>query len=111
MILDNDSEEMVEVTAPVENRELVLQIAFFDIGITLKYSAHNIQGAACCIMGNIMPATGSSLSVELRTMDDHEDGAQLVSQWSLSPDDSPFEQTCMTMEQKLQSYLNTLLVI
>mmetsp|Transcript_22372 Transcript_22372/g.47020 ORF Transcript_22372/g.47020 Transcript_22372/m.47020 type:complete len:131 (+) Transcript_22372:244-636(+) len=109
VFLDGD-DEVLEVTAPVENRELLLQIALYDVGITLTYSARNIEGAACCIVGNTSIFSAASIGVELRALDGLADGTQLVSNWTLYPEESSRDGGG-AVELRVQKILKTLVVL
>lgn len=104
----------LDVTAPIENGELILRLTFPTDHLKLNFNAgaekNNMEGAALCIDGFMNMKPDASWTASLCSMTSEGTRAGPHCQWSLNPDISGVFEGGKTRVQKVEKLLKVMVM-
>lgn len=101
----------LDVTAPIENGELILRLAFPTNQLKLNFDAQkNTEGAALCIDGFMNMRADASWTASMCSMTSEGTRAGPHCQWSLNPNASGAFEGGVTRVQKVRQLLKAMMM-
>eukprot|EP00581_Thalassiosira_minuscula_P013661 CAMPEP_0183727260 /NCGR_PEP_ID=MMETSP0737-20130205/25265_1 /TAXON_ID=385413 /ORGANISM="Thalassiosira miniscula, Strain CCMP1093" /LENGTH=247 /DNA_ID=CAMNT_0025958853 /DNA_START=100 /DNA_END=843 /DNA_ORIENTATION=- len=102
----------LDVTAPIENGEVILRLTFPTDNLKLSFHAEkNTEGAALCIDGFMNMRADASWTASMCSMTSEGTRAGPHCQWSLNPDANGSFEEGMTRVQKVAQVLKAMMML